>query len=66
VDHSDEERYPLEMRYSVIIRTLSVTSVSLVLMWISGFSGASYGADIPVKSNRLSAGLNNASDYSHL
>lgn len=51
------ERYPLEPRYSVIMCTLSVTLVSLVLMWISGFSGASYGADIPVKSDRLSVSL---------
>ena len=32
--------------------TASVTSHSSVLMWISGDSGASYGAEIPVKSVR--------------
>jgi hypothetical protein len=67
VHHAGRERYPFEMRYSVMIRTLSVTLVSAVLMWISGFSGASYGADsdIPVKSNKLSAGTD-TSDYTNL
>jgi hypothetical protein len=33
-----------------MMRTLSVTLVSAVLMWISGRSGISYGAEIPVNS----------------
>jgi len=41
---------PLLMRYSIMMRTLSVTLVSAVLMWISGRSGISYGAEIPVNS----------------
>lgn len=41
---------PLSERYCVILRTASVTSHSSVLMCSSGFSGASYGAEIPVKS----------------
>ncbi len=38
------------VRYWVMRRTASVTSHSSVLMWTSGLSGASYGAEIPVKS----------------
>lgn len=33
-----------------MISTAPATSTSSVLMWISGFAGASYGAEIPVKS----------------
>ena len=38
----------------MIRRTDSVTSHSSVLMWISGCSGASYGAEMPVKSAETS------------
>jgi hypothetical protein len=36
------------------------------LMWISGFSGGSYGADIPVKSDRLSAGIGSVGNCPYL
>lgn len=41
---------PFSDNHSVIKRTDSFKSCSSVLMWISGFSGASYGEEIPVKS----------------
>lgn len=43
---------PFDERYSVIRATASLTSHSSVLMCTSGLSGASYGAEIPVKSVR--------------
>lgn len=43
---------PFDERYSVMRATASFTSHSSVLICTSGLSGASYGADIPVKSVR--------------
>lgn len=39
-----------EVRYSTMTATDWVTSNSFVLRWISGFCGASYGAETPVNS----------------
>lgn len=41
---------PFSSRYAITFSTAWVTSTSSVLMWISGFSGASYGALMPVNS----------------
>lgn len=43
---------PWSTRYLAMISTAPLTSTSSVLMWISGFGGASYGAEIPVNSNK--------------
>lgn len=46
----DSYMNPFEVKYSTMAATDWVTSSSFVLRWISGFSGASYGAETPVNS----------------